>query len=205
MSIRIVDELQCEPIMDLIAWETTQQILSLNLTHELLKIQNWINLGKIWFDFEKSEIINVEKVIRSAYANTERKKYPLQWEADNEILVEENDSEKWFLEKIDSLLPIAKWEIDACRINVYNTGNIETEFDKGEWLEWIKRSKWYGPYQNREIHEWYYFYSGTEDGIFNGIELEINFKDRLIGVVYLKHDGTDIATEHVAYNGTNLF
>ena len=57
---------------------------------------------KEWFDFSKNEIITAEKIIKSTFANPNRKKFPKKFK--NETLYDVCDDVNFFIESIQEFL-----------------------------------------------------------------------------------------------------
>lgn len=126
------------------------------------------------------EPLEVNEIIKSCYANPDRKKFPFFWTKTKYIpfgsysLVSAKiyDNPAYFINKVNKDLPRSVKAFNLKQIRLQNLHDVcdfteclkeGIKVDKNEYLESIKSSKWYGPYK-WSWKEYYYFYSISDDG-----------------------------------------
>lgn len=124
------------------------------------------------FNFEIDEILSVEKIVRAAFLNPNRKKferYMIFYELRDDI-----HSAESLLVIIRSYMQVALAQFDSKAIRLYDTSNLFPSVNKIEWLKVLKHLRWYGPY--RIFPNGYLFSTAGENGDFQGLKISFCFE-----------------------------
>ena len=140
---------------------------------------------KYQFNFETNDTLNVERIIRATFANSDRSKfseciingknYPLhQDEMDSQALIQ----------KISTQIPISLQKFNQKKIQLYDTSKLDAEVNKAQWLTDLTKLKWYGPFDSLE--DSLMILSATDSGNFQGLLLNFYLNiHKIIDVHYL--------------------
>lgn len=117
---------------------------------------------KQFFNFAKDELLNVHNIIRSCYANPQRRNYPniFSWGT----IYSKDDYPEYFLDRLTSEQPKSVELFNNAKIHLYDTSTFRDKIgvgeivDKQKYLEEIKHCRWYGPYKDEE-DDYFLFYS----------------------------------------------
>lgn len=143
---------------------------------------------KQFFNFGKNEILNVQNIIRSCYANPERRNYPniFSWGT----IYSKDDFPEYFLERLNTEQPRSVDLFNGANIQLYDTSTFRDKIgvgeivDKQKYLSEIQHCRWYGPYKDEE-DDYFLFYS-LNDSANNEfkVRLEIGFNFKRITFSY---------------------
>ena len=155
---------------------------------------------KQFFNFGKNELLNVHNIVRSCYANPQRRNYPniFSWGG----IYSKDDYPEYFLDRLTSEQPGSVDKFNNAKLELYDTSSFRDKIgvgeivDKHKYLEEIKHCRWYGPYKDEEDD--YFLFYALNDSATNEfkVRLEIGFNFKRITFSY-RYKSSYVASGHV--------
>lgn len=128
--------------------------------------------GDSKFDFAKKTTITLEKIIRSTFANPDRKKFPeSSFESEKFPLCPESITCEDIIQKISKELPVQMKKMNNFEIDSYSTQFLDADVDKALWLQEMKKLSWYGPFSKGP--QVFKFQTADKAGKFFGYHFEV--------------------------------
>lgn len=155
---------------------------------------------KQYFNFGKNELLNIQHIIRSCYANPQRRNYPgiFSWGT----IYSKDDYPEYFLERLNNEQPKSVELFNSAKLELYDTSTFRDKIgvgeiiDKQKYLDEIKHCRWYGPYKDEEDD--YFLFYALNDSANNEfkVRLEIGFNFKRITFSY-RFKSSYIAPGHI--------
>ena len=90
----------------------------------------------------------MERIIRATFANPDRRKFAQSkfW-GSNYPLHPDNIDPEVLIQRIATEIPRALRRFTEKKIQLFDTSKLNSSVDKTQWLEDLKKLKWYGPFE----------------------------------------------------------
>jgi len=98
MAVRLATGPDFEVMIDQISYMTKEMILNLDMSEEMKKYQEQAYFKEAGYehcDFRKNEHLTMDKIVRSAFTNSQRVELKNAFESDGFVLIERENAENW--------------------------------------------------------------------------------------------------------------
>lgn len=141
------------------------------------------------FDFSTNQTLDLERVINSAYANPDGRKFSkCNWNSHGLNLHPKQMDAKSLLKRIKEENLNAFTDFNNKQIKLYDTSNLNPSVDKQEWVAQMKDLRWYGPFID-DSFDTYVFQTADTSGKFRGVGIWIAF-ERSVRIYYQYFDAS---------------
>ena len=149
-------------------------------------------LAERTLNFEVDVTLTVEKVIRATFLNPDRRKFShAKYYGDNYPLHENNVDPEALIQRIAIEMPQALRKFNEQNIKLFDTSRLKPEVNKTQWLEDLKKLRWFGPFKYPGNDNLYSFQTATDSGNFEGLLLDIDLSDKWISFYFLGKNSTN--------------
>ena len=154
-------------------------------------------LAERTLNFEVDVTLTVEKVIRATFLNPDRRKFAQgKWNGYNLPLHENNVDPEALIQRIASEIPQALRKFNEQNIKLLDTSRLKPEVNKTQWLEDLKKLRWFGPFKLPGNDNEYYFQTATDSGNFEGLLLKIYLDSKEIYFCFLGKDSYECGSRY---------
>ena len=142
-------------------------------------------LAERTLNFEVDVTLTVEKVIRATFLNPDRRKFAQsKAQGSNFQLHPDNVDPEALIQRIAREIPQLLRKFNEQKIQLFDTSRLKQDVNKTQWLEDLKKLKWYGPFMYN--NNGYTFQTATDSGNFEGFFLDITLTSpKLIQLFFL--------------------
>ena len=119
-------------------------------------------------DLYNDQILTVESLIVSCYANPNRRKFA-KFQSDTIRETDPTDTAKSLIERILQEIPVSVLKFNDARIELHDTSFIHESSDNGQdvdinqYLHDVRHSKWHGPFRDSDYADGLAFYTLNSD------------------------------------------
>jgi len=85
-------------------------------------------------------------------------------------------------------MPNAMFNFDKSDCKLHDTSKLFSGVGKDIWVQRINESRWYGPYVHKNYPQYFLFFTATHSGLFDGLKLVLDFKEKAIMLFYQNHE-----------------
>ena len=155
------------------------------------------NLKQLVHTSNDTDPLTVENIIRATFSNPNRRKFAQSnIQSCNYPLRPDNIDPEALIQRITAQMSIALQRFTQQKIQIYDTSVLNSEVDKTQWLEDLKKLKWYGPFSDDGDDNYYIFQTATDLGNFEGLLLQINLDGEVIVFRYLDKEGDNCGSHY---------